>query len=216
MNALLSFNPDRKNSSPRARSLPRLYVAIAILLLGARPASATIATSVDLTSGVGGIFTPGQSYNETRAADVTVLSALNLDVSFMTLSGIDGSGLATAVIYDANSQALIASAQGNLTGGTITLPISATLLSGHEYRIGFSGNLGDGTDFIPVVLPYTESSGLFQINGCWDGEVGGFPSIPNLSEPLVTMVVTAVPEPGTIAMAGLAFLLAKRFARREA
>jgi hypothetical protein len=140
----------------------------------------------------------------------------------MTLSGINGSGTAEAEIYDSNTQALLASASGTLTGGTITLPISATLVSGDEYRIGFFGILGTGNGFIPSgwsinnETPYTESTGLLRINSAWDDTAGnGFPSIPNLEVPLVSIEVTTVPEPNHAALLGLGLFLSILFGKRR-
>jgi uncharacterized delta-60 repeat protein len=169
-------------------------VVAGALVLSARLA---VAATINLDSGGSGSFTPGQTYNETRAADVTVLSPLNLQVTSMTLSGINGSGLAKAVIYDANTQSLLASAQGTLSGGTITLAISATLLSGNEYRIGFYGQLTSGTVFQPSSFPYVESSGLLRINSAWESVTDGFPANSNLEVPEVSLQVTqAQPAPG--------------------
>jgi hypothetical protein len=192
-----------------------------VLALSAQLASATI---IYMDSGTSGSYISDQSYNETRAVDVTVLSPLNLTVSSMTLSGIAGSGLAEAVIYDSNTQSLIASAQGNLTGGTITLSISATLVSGDEYRIGFYGQLDDGTFFIPGSppytlpgdFPYTESSGLLQVNGAWDFPADSFPTYENLAVPLVSMQVIQVPEPGSTVFWGIGLFSALCFRRRWA
>ena len=197
----------QKNRRPGAKMLRQFCVALAIFGLGRVPAPATGIYTIFMDSGTGGFYMPGQSYNETRAVDVTVLSSVNLNVSSMTLSGINGSALAKAVIYDSNTQLLIASAQGTLTGGTITLPISATLVSGHEYRIGFFGLLGSGTGFLPNSFPYIESSGSLRINGAWDTATDSFPNFTNLEVPLVSMQVSPVPEPGTLALIGLGLFL---------
>lgn len=210
----------RKFRRSAANVLCQFCAAVSIFILSAGLADATIYT-INVASGTSGSATLGQSFNETRAVDVTVLSPLNLAVSSMTLSGINGSGTAEAEIYDAHTQALIASATGTLTGGTITLPVSATLISGDEYRIGFFGILGSGNGFIPSgwtlshELPYIESTGLLQINSAWDDTTGnGFPSIPNLEVPLVTMQVTTVPEPGNVALLGLGLFLSILFRKR--
>jgi hypothetical protein len=210
----------RKSRSLGLNRLWHFCAAIATLILGTGLVDATVYT-INVASGTPGSPTLGQSYNETRAVDVTVLSALNLAVSSMTLSGINGSATAEAVIYDAHTQALLASASGTLTGGTITLPITATLVSGVEYRIGFFGLLGSGNGFIPNgwsinnETPYTESTGLLRINSAWDDTLGnGFPSIPNLEVPLVSLDVTTVPEPNDAALLGLGLLLSILFAKR--
>ena len=209
----------RKFRRSSAKLLCQFCAAISIFILSAGLADATIYT-INVASGTSGSATLGQSYNELRAVDVTVLSPLNLAVSSMTLSGINGSGTAEAEIFDAHTQALIASAQGTLTGGTITLPVSATLVSGDEYRIGFFGILGSGNGFIPSgwtighESPYMESTGLLQINSAWDTPVNGFPSEPNLEVPLITMQVTTVPEPGNAALLGLGLFLSILFRKR--
>ncbi len=211
----------RKYRGASTKALPQLCVAMSILLPGA---GLSAATTIYMDTGTNGTYIAGQSYNETRAVDVTVLSSVDLNVSSMTLSGIGGSGLTDAVIYDSNTQLLIASAQGTLTGGTITLPISATLLSGGEYRIGFYGLLGYGSFFIPGSppyslpgnFPYTESSGLLRLNGAWDTATDSFPANQNLYVPLISMQVTPVPEPGALALVGLGLLLAMPFHQLKA
>lgn len=205
----------RSHHSPGTKVLPQFCAAILIFVAGTGLAAAT---TINMDSGTGGSFIAGQSYNETRAVDVTVLSPFNLSVSSMTLSGINGSGLAEAVIYDSNTQSLIASAQGNLTGGTITLSISATLVSGGEYRIGFFGNLGSGTFFepgnppysLPGHFPYTESTGLLQINGAYDVGANSFPVFQNLFVPEVSMQASPVPEPETLALVAVGLLFSLR------
>jgi hypothetical protein len=118
--------PAQQNKSHRnpAKVPCQLCLAISVFILTPR---LTNATTIFLDSGVSGTTTINQSYNENRGADVTVLSPQNLLVTSMTLSGIGGTGTAEAEIYNSNTQALIASASGALTGGTITLSISAIL-----------------------------------------------------------------------------------------
>ena len=69
--------------------------AILTLILGTGPGYGA-AYTINVASGTAGSPTINQSYNETRAVDVTVLSPVNLAVSSMTLSGINGSGTAEA------------------------------------------------------------------------------------------------------------------------
>lgn len=211
MKAHMPLPQSRRYRRPDARMLVSFGVAISILVLSQGPVPAA---TIYVASGTSGTWMPGQSYNETRAVDVTVLSPADLLVSSITLSGIGGGGLTRAVIYDSNTQMLIASAQGSVSGGTITLPISATLNSGDEYRIGFYGYLGNGTFFIPGSppyslpghFPYTESSGLLRINGAWDTWADSFPNFENLAVPQISLQVSAVPEPGTATLVGAGLL----------
>lgn len=195
--------------------------AIAVAL-SAQVASAQYAINVN--SGTTGSYVPIQSYNETRAVDVTVLSPVNLTVTSLTLSGIGGIGdTATALIYNYNTEQLIASASGNVgSGGTVTVSISGTtLVSGDQYQIGFSGNLDDGTLFNPgsyQVLPnpdfpYTESTGSLKINGAYDGALNSFVTTANIYEPQLSLEVAPVPEPGSAAFLGAGLLSVLGFHR---
>lgn len=194
------------------RALRRLCLAACLLAFSTRLASS--ATTVILDSGVSGSTAFAQSYNENRGVDVTVLSPQNLLVSSMTLSGIGGTGTAEAEIYDSNTQTLLASASGTLTGGTITLSISYVLVSGGDYVLAYGGNLNDGNGFLPNTSPYTESSGLLQINSGLDGSIGFFPYTPNSEVPEISLnVTTVVPEPSTLSLLALGattFLIRKR------
>jgi hypothetical protein len=136
----------------------------------------------------------------------------------MTLTGFDGSGIASSAdvgarIYDTSTQALVASAGVTVnTVGPVTVPISATLVSGDDYRMGFYAattplNNGEATLFLPVGFPYTETSGLFRINGAYDIATDSFPSNTNEFEPQVSLeVVPVVPEPGGPVLLGLGLL----------
>jgi hypothetical protein len=142
----------------------------------------------------------GQSYNETRAVDVTVLSSSDLSVEGMVLDGYRLNGTGSAVvgarIYDSSTNALVStSSDVNLSGPSIlvpiSVPVSATLVSGRNYRIGFyaMGNPqspSSGDFFLPS-FPYTESTGLFRINSGWDVGADAFPQTPNLAAPRVTI-----------------------------
>jgi hypothetical protein len=177
----------------------QIWTILFTLLLGAGFADAT---SVSLISGASGSFIFGQSYNETRALDVTVLSPSDLVVQSMTLGGIGGTGSAEAVIYDSLTHTLIASAVGTVSGGTVTVPISATLVPGDQYRIGFYGRLGSGTFFQPN-FPYTDSSGLFQINGASQSALDAFPGNINLDAPEISMQLTVPDAVSTLTLLAL-------------
>lgn len=203
------------------RGLGYFCVAAIAFALGRQIASA--ATTIYLDSGVSGSLTGLQSYNETRAVDVSVLSPENLTVTSMTLSGIYGIGDdASALIYDSTGN-LIASSSGNvMNDGTVTVSISATLISGDEYQIGFSGDLLSGALFDPgsyestlpnIYFPYTESSGLLRITGAYDGALDSFVTEPNEFEPQISMQVVQVPEPGSAVFLAIGLLCASGFRR---
>jgi hypothetical protein len=209
-------------STSYGKLLRYFCIGTTVLSLGANRASAQ---TIDLTSGGTGSFTSvPQSYNETRAADVTVLSAANLLVESMTLEGFDGSGIATSAdlgarIYDTSSQALIASNDVTISsfGGPVTVPISATLVSNHEYRVAFFAattppNQGEATLFQPVSFPYIESTHSLLINGAYDIAADSFPSNSNIFVPHVILQV--VPEPGSMALLVIGLLGVLGFRRR--
>jgi hypothetical protein len=160
--------------------------------------SSGAAVDSDLVSGATGTAIQGQSYSETRAVDVTVLSPSDLAVERMVLDGYLLYAGCTAVvgarIYDSSTNALVStSSDVNLSGPSIAIPISipvsATLVSGRNYRIGFSalGNPSSSGNFFVPSFPYTESTGLFRINSAWDDAPDAFPQVPNLFAPRVTI-----------------------------
>ena len=202
-------------SMPYGKSLKCFCVGTMALALGANLASAV---TVYLDSGSSGSLTGvPQSYNETRAVDVTVLSGVDLLVESMTLDGFDGSGIATSAtlgarIYDTSTQLLIASANVTVSSvGPVTVPISATLVSGDDYRVGFFAvttppNNGEATLFEPASFPYIETTGLFRINGAYDVATDSFPSNVNIFEPQVSLELVPAPEPGSLALLGMGLL----------
>ena len=163
--------------------------------------SAGTAIDSNLISGAMGTSMPGQSYNETRALDITVLSTSDLSVERMVLDGYtlygNGSALVGARIYDNLTQALVSTSQDiNLSapsiGVPISIPVSATLVSGRSYRVGFYvlGNPQSPSSadvFLPASFPYTESTGLFLINSTHSVGADEFPQLPNQAAPRVTI-----------------------------
>src|SRR5262249_37331213 len=153
-----------------------------------------------LVSGATGTAIQGQSYNESRAVDITVLSSSDLAVERMVLDGyLLGAGCTAVVgarIYDSSTTALASTSSvvNRLLPSTaipISIPVSATLVSGRNYRIGFyaMGNPQSGSSgnfFLPC-FPYIESTGLFRINSGWDVGADAFPQITNLAAPRVTI-----------------------------
>jgi PEP-CTERM motif len=199
-----------------------LCVGATALVLGTNLAPAV---TIYLDSGSSGSLTGvPQSYNETRAVDVTVLSGADLLVESMTLAGFDGSGIATSAvlgarIYDTSTQSLIASADVTVSSaGPVTVPISATLVPGGDYRVGFYAvttppNNGEATLFDPAGFPYTETSGLLRINGAYDIATDSFPAYSNIFEPQVSLEVVPVPEPGSLVLPGIGLLGVLAFRR---
>jgi hypothetical protein len=192
---------------------------LSVLLFGATLeafALPAMAVNIDLTSGTTGTVDVNQSFNgESRAADVTILSAVSEQVSSMTVANVSIAASGATVgarIYD-SSQTLIASANVPsvpvASNQTFTVPISATLVAGSSYRLAFfvssapSGNDGNLFDPNPPSVggfPYTESQGLFRVNSGWDGLGDVYPNATNDSIPLMSMVVAPVPEPASAAL----------------
>jgi hypothetical protein len=190
-------------------STRRLLCLIVIGLLAGH-AAPCLALTIDLTSGTTGTDTPvPQSFNETRGVDVTIQGPGNLMLTSMTLRGLEidlSSGSLGARVYDSSTQALLASADVSVpvgSGETVTIPISATLVAGHSYRLSFfvsdGGNGGSGTMFDPAPagvggFPYTESTGRMVINQAYEAVSDAFPSNVNIFVPLMTLdVQTPVP-----------------------
>ncbi|HKQ48756.1 MAG TPA: thrombospondin type 3 repeat-containing protein [Phycisphaerae bacterium] len=178
---------------------------IAALVAIAFGANSARATPVSLISGPSGTFPGGQSFNETRGVDVTVLSGTNQVLSSMRLDGLSiGSATSAFVgarVYDSASTLLLAS--GNTTifsSGPVTIPISVTLQSGASYRVAFyvattPASQGSGTFFDPSPLgpggiPYVESLGLFRVNSVHLISTDSFPS--NTGASLVTQITLEV------------------------
>lgn len=159
------------------------------------------AVDSNLISGATGTPMGGQSYNETRALDVTVLSPRDLYVERMVLDGYrlggTGSAVVGARIYDSSMNTLVSTSRDvNLSGPSIgvpiSIPVSATLVSGRRYRLGFYvlGNpqsSSSGDFFKPDFFPYTENAGLFRINSTHSVGADAFPRDTNNLAPRVTI-----------------------------
>lgn len=168
-------------------------------------------TAVNLTPATAGSFVQGQSFNETRLAEVLVEGVGNVTISSMTLSGLNAGNqtLVGARIYDSN-WTIVATADSNTEPGpgqTISVPISAVLAAGGTYRIGFfiqtnpaGGASGDflqptGWSFSPAAGWTTPAydaspSGWLQIQRAWSFASDSPATTPpnqNLAVPQVTV-----------------------------
>ena len=184
------------------RRLRHAVGAAASLLLVSGPAAAG---TIFLTSGTTGPLVPGQSFNETRGIDVTVISAWDLQVSTLTLRkffmGSATSAFIGARIYESGSGQLIAAGDTTIAvaPGVIPVPITATLVSGASYRVAFfvattPAGQGTATLFDPDPagaggFPYTEPTGQLRINGTFQAVGDVFPDIAVVAEPHASMQV---------------------------
>jgi hypothetical protein len=159
---------------------------------------------INLATGGGGSITGvGQSYNETRGAEVVVLSAGNITIQSITLGGFfcgnnggTDSAYLGARIYNSTTAALLASANDsvfNIYNTNVTIPISYTLISGNTYRIAVyawgphppTGN--SGLMYHPATLPYTEPTGMLRINHGYESLNDTMPLNNNIYIPLLTL-----------------------------
>jgi hypothetical protein len=160
------------------------------------------AFTVDVTLGAAGSFSPGSSFNESRAADVTVLGP-DVDVLSMSLRGFTigpSSGTVGARIYESGTGILLGASDSIVMAGSdqsVTIPISVCLSSGSDYRITFfiGGGGGSGGVFDPDPpavggTPYVESTGLLRINGGYQNPSDAFPTNVNFFVPNMTLEVT--------------------------
>ena len=95
--------------------------SMALLLLVQYPAAANPPININLDSGASGGTIGGQSFNETRADDVTIVASSSQNVSAMTLSGLNIGGFGNflgARIYQTSNGALLASASATVASGT--------------------------------------------------------------------------------------------------
>ncbi|MFN8143842.1 MAG: T9SS type A sorting domain-containing protein [Bacteroidia bacterium] len=168
-----------------------------ILLLILFQNSTILKAQIDLTTGGNGTTTGvSQSYNETRAADITILSHDNLQLTSMSLrhfwSGADGNAIIGARIYDVATMGLIYSHDTtvfNFFDATLRIPASATLLSGHVYRIGFycSGSNSDNSALMyQPTFPYNDMTGMVKVNFARQNLNDIYPDNMNIFVPFIS------------------------------
>ena len=176
------------------RTLRRWFVAL--VGGGVFVASPAIAEPIDLTSGTSGRFDHSQSFNETRATDVTVLEPAGMTATALRLDGLqNGSACSTRVgarVYDSETQAIVATADAFVgVTDTVSIPVDAELLPAHRYRIGFfvetiPRSQGSGTLF-EIAPPYVEAGGRFRVNQGHQIDEDAFPSQVSLAIPQTTI-----------------------------
>jgi hypothetical protein len=196
------------------------FLALIFLLVpSVKPACAL---NIDLIAGTTGTLFNNQSFNETRAVDVEVVSGVSLQVQSMSLREFNigsGTGVVGARIYDSDSGGLIASANQTVGAGfdqSVTIPLSATLDSGETYRVGFfivtdplGQGSGDGLDADPAGLsinPYIEPTGSLRIIQAYQIASDNFPTNLNGLLPLITVEANPVPVPGALILLGSGLL----------
>jgi hypothetical protein len=161
-------------------------------IVGAHCIFERVASECLVVSGCKGTMEPNQSFNETRAVDLTVLGTHDRVVDTLALKGLNLQQAVWAVvgarIYNSTTQALVASADAVVPGGTadttVSAPITAKLVAGQNYRVGFfveTSLVGGATGqlFSPTAFPYVEAAGMFRINSAHSVSGDVFPVGPN-------------------------------------
>jgi len=171
-------------------------------------------SQINLAAGGGGSTTGvGQSFNETRGIDATVVSSTDVFMQSITLSGffsgLNGTGTAYVGvrIYNSTNFNLLASSPfdtvSNVMGGSVTIPLNFTFTSGSTYRISiFCGGPNPPTHnsalmYQPGSFPYTELSNQFMIMHAWAFPADTIPVNTNIFVPLMTIntIAAGVEEP---------------------
>jgi hypothetical protein len=180
--------------------MKKLFYFLILLFL-----NSGVIAQINLATGTSGTITGfAQSFNETRGVDVYVLSPSDLQVQSMTLGGFycgtGGIAYVGARIYNSSNGALLAGATDtvyNIFGGSVTVPVSFTLVSGSIYRVSFycSGpnppTNNSGIMFQPTSFPYVESSNLLQVIQAYSYPADTIPYSVNIFVPLITLNVSA-------------------------
>jgi energy-coupling factor transporter ATP-binding protein EcfA2 len=133
------------------------------------------------------------------------------------LTGPNGSGKSTLLRCVATA---LRPQRGTLTyGGDLALTLSGTASAGASYDLfSFSGGSQAGT-FTNVVLGGSYTSTMSNAGGVWTGTDGGLNFL--FAESTGRFEVSAVPEPATLGLAGvaaaalIAHLARRKFARGE-
>lgn len=162
--------------------------------LAAPPDLATVTHTEALTSGTTGSNVGGQSFDETRGIDVTVLAASDLVVDAVTLRGLHSSSQGATVsvrVYASGTGALRASADAVVdASGAATAPLTTTLQAGESYRIAWFAMVGSAdTFFQPSSVPYTTPSGALRINAAYSDGADVYPDNQNIFLPLIELAV---------------------------
>ena len=138
--------------------------------------NSTQAVNSSVITGTTGTMINNQSFNETRAVSVTVLGTKDRTTETITLKGLNTTGATSALVgarvYDTTTKTLIASKNATVAAGndlSVTINLITTLTAGKTYTIGFYVQTnplskGSGNFYLPDSSPYTEDTGIFQIN----------------------------------------------------
>ena len=134
-----------------------------------------------------------------------VVSGGDQEVMSLTLENFDiisGTGTVGARIYDSGTGALIVSADQAVGSGfdqSVTIPISATLVSGKTYRVGFiivtdilSQGSGDLIDAAPNgydISAYLDPTGSLQVTQAYSIGADAFPTNKNSMVPMISITV---------------------------
>lgn len=179
----------------------RLRLAASSLLFACIVLHSARAASIDLTSGTPGTFPGGQSFNETRGIEITVLTATDQALSSMTLSGLSVFAPGATVgarVYESSSMFLLAYGDVSVVTGTnqsVTMPVDAILRPGQSYRVCFfvdSPGPVAGTMFDPNPagsggIPYVVTGGALRVEGAFTDSLDVFPGSRNIFVPMIAL-----------------------------
>jgi hypothetical protein len=138
-----------------------------------------------------GFETCGQSFNETRAIEVTV-PAPDRAIQSVSVRGLllpAGGGLIGARIYESASQLLVASSSTNVAAATsmVTLPMQVTLTAGKSYRIGIFVQSNPPQQASGCILGGPVLDDTFTVTGVFESPDDSFPNNVNLDAPEIAI-----------------------------